>query len=341
MGSRRWDFSEQLARFGPETISSGTAAENSELALREAETYCRWVAETHYENFQIASFLLPRLLRRDFHNIYAYCRWSDDLGDEVGDPQKASQLLDWWREQLDCLFAGEPNHHPVMRALAGTLQRHALPKQPFADLLSAFLQDQHKFRYDSMSELEDYCRRSADPVGRLVLGLAGAADDPQNLWLSDSICTGLQLANFCQDMRRDAAIGRIYAPRELWQQHGVTEGELLAGRPLPHMQAMLEEFVELAENYLDRGFELVRRVPRWLALDVRLFRAGGLAILSEIERAKFDVWTERPEVSRWRKGKLLIGALVKHVSKVYHNPTRKRGSSETTAGLAINKRTKP
>ncbi len=315
MGSRRWDFSEQLALYGPGQLRSDTSGVETASAApsrTEAEQYCRWVAETHYENFQIASFLLPRLLRRDFHNIYAYCRWSDDLGDEIGQPQLAAQLLDWWREQLDTLFAGGPNRHPVMCALAGTLERHALPKQPFADLLSAFLQDQHKFRYDSMLELIDYCRRSADPVGRLILGLAGAANDEQNLRLSDSICTGLQLANFCQDMQRDAAIGRIYAPRDLWQRHGVTELQIVSGKPLPEMQAMLEEFVGLAKNYLDQGRELAGRVPRWLALDVRLFRAGGLAILREIEQLNFDVWTQRPQVSRWRKGKLLVGALWKH-----------------------------
>lgn len=295
----------------PERVSAaqpGLTPDGSE----EAERYCRWVAQTHYENFQIASRLLPRLLRRDFHNIYAYCRWSDDLGDEVGDAQTAARLLDWWREQLELLFAGGPNRHPVMRALTGTLERHALPKQPFVDLLSAFLQDQHKLRYDSLVELQDYCRRSANPVGRLVLGLADAADDEENLRLSDSICTGLQLANFCQDMQRDAILGRIYAPRELCVRHGVTEQQILAGRPRPELQAMLKEFVELAKNYLVGGGQLIERVPRWLALDVRLFRAGGLAILSEIERSNFDVWTRRPEVSRWRKGRLLINALTKH-----------------------------
>lgn len=310
MGSRNWDFSEQLTLYGPEAALREGVSAGLPLKPEAAEKYCRWVAVTHYENFQIASFLLPRPLRRDFHNIYAYCRWSDDLGDEVGDTKRATQLLDWWRTQLDSLFAGEPNRHPVMVALAGTLQRHALPKQPFADLLSAFLQDQQTLRYDSLIELEDYCRRSADPVGRLVLGLAGAADDPENIRLSDSICTGLQLANFCQDMRRDAAINRIYAPRELWERHHINEEMILAGQPLPELRAMLREFVSIAKKKLNDGAELSQRVPRWLALDVRLFRAGGLAILSQIERLQYDVWTKRPEVSRWRKGKLLMGAMI-------------------------------
>ncbi len=312
MGSSRWDFSEQLVLYGPAAQTQQHGEPSAICSREQADAYCRWVAQSHYENFQIASFLLPRLLRRDFHNIYAYCRWSDDLGDEVGSRTQAQQLLAWWQEQLDLLFAGGLNRHPVMCALAGTLQRHALPKQPFVDLLSAFQQDQTKFRYESLEELTDYCRRSANPVGRLVLGLAGAADDAENLRLSDSICTGLQLANFCQDMYRDAALGRIYAPRELWQRHGITESQILAGRPCSAMSGMLAEFVELAKNYLVQGGELIDRVPRWLALDVRLFRAGGLAILSEIERLQFDVWTHRPEVGRWHKMKLLTGALAQH-----------------------------
>ena len=329
MGSSRWDFSEQLELYGPGSTTASAAiagiAEPGTFAApacnplptidrAAAESYCRWVAETHYENFQITSRLLPRLLRRDFHNIYAYCRWSDDLGDEVGDPERAAELLGWWQLQLNDLFAGGPTTHPVMCALAGTLERHALPRQPFDDLLSAFRQDQHILRYDSLAELEDYCRRSANPVGRLVLGLAHAAEDEENLRLSDSICTGLQIANFCQDMQRDAAMGRIYAPRELWQRHGVTEAQLLSAQPLPELRSLLREFVGLAKNYLEAGGGLMARVPRWLALDVRLFRAGGLAILEEIERAEWDVWTRRPQVSRWRKVQLLMGAMAKHIA---------------------------
>ncbi len=317
MGSSRWDFSEQLALYGPAAQQSSARGPQAQSDREAAEAYCRWVAETHYENFQIASRLLPRLLRQDFHNIYAYCRWSDDLGDEVGDPERSVQLLNWWREQLDQLFTGQAVQHPVMLALSGTLERHSLPQQPFADLLSAFQQDQHTLRYDSMRDVLDYCTRSANPVGRLVLGLAHVADDPQNLGLSDSICTGLQLANFCQDMQRDAAIDRIYAPRELWHKHAVDEAQLLAGQPTGSLKAMLKEFVGIAKNYLIEGGPLVQRVPRWLALDVRLFRAGGLAILKQIERLDYDVWTRRPEVSKWLKGRLLAGALMKHWSTAW------------------------
>ncbi|MCC6508659.1 MAG: squalene synthase HpnC [Pirellulaceae bacterium] len=318
MGRDKWDFSKQLAEFGPDRVTHRLDS------LDQAQAYCRFVAQSHYENFQIVSRLLPRLLRQDFHNIYAYCRWSDDLADETANRQQATALLGWWQAQLDHLFtwqasqptdavlssAALPPLHPVMQALGPTIIRHNLPKQPFDDLLSAFVQDQSTSRYDSFVELNDYCRRSANPVGRLVLGLARAADDPENLRLSDEICTGLQLANFCQDMQRDAAMGRIYAPRELWGRHGVDESMLMNARVTPQLRQMLREFVQVARGRLDAGAMLAARVPRWLALDVRLFRAGGLAILREIERQNFDVWTRRPTVSKWHKIRLLIRACV-------------------------------
>ena len=296
----RWDFFAELTQFGP----SGDGL-NRVQSLAQAEAYCRYVALTHYENFQIASWLLPRALRQDFFNLYAYCRWSDDCADEAGSPDRATQLLAWWQSELDSLFRGEPPHHPVMRALANTITRHDLPSAPFNDLISAFVQDQERQRYETSDELMDYCRRSANPVGRLLLGLGRAAEDAENLRLSDHICTGLQLVNFCQDMACDARLGRIYAPRELWAAHGVDEAMILAAEATPQLQGMLSEWVATARRELDAGRWLVQRVPRWLALDVRLFRAGGLAIASEIQRARYDVWTRRPTVSKFCKLRLL------------------------------------
>jgi squalene synthase HpnC len=280
------------------------------MSLREAQSYCRRVAHAHYENFQIASFLIPRKLRQDFYNIYAFCRWADDCGDEVADPATATGLLHWWQHELEALYAGQAPRHPVMRALATTLAEHKLEQTHFTDLISAFLQDQSQRRYASESELADYCRRSANPVGRLVLGLARADHDPENLRLSDHICTGLQLANFCQDMARDARMDRIYAPRSLWNSHQVDEAQLLAAGPTPALQGLLQDWVAQAAEHLNAGAALVQRVPRWLATDVHLFRAGGLAILQEITTANYDVWTRRPKVSKLRKLGLLIGALV-------------------------------
>jgi squalene synthase HpnC len=301
----RWDFFEQLAEFGPEG-----RRRTSPISQAQAEAYCRRVARDHYENFQVASWFLPRHLRQDFVNIYAYSRWADDCADEVGSRDEALRLLDWWQGELERLFAGQPAQHPVMRALATTIQRHGLSKTPFLDLISAFAQDQVKRRYESAAELDDYCRRSANPVGRLLLGLGGCDADAENVRLSDSICTGLQLANFCQDMARDAGLDRIYAPRQLWTAHGVDEAMILAARPTPPLKAMLRTWVSRARADLDAGGALPERLPKWLALDVRLFRGGGLAILDEIARAGYDVWTRRPVVSKLRKLRLLAAALV-------------------------------
>jgi squalene synthase HpnC len=310
VGRTSWDFRAQLASYGP----VGTLARQP-VSLYEAEVYCQQVASRHYENFQIASWFLPRLLRQDFYNIYAYCRWSDDCADEACDRTEATALLSWWQSELDALFRGEPPSHPVMCALSSTIARHGLPKKPFADLLSAFRQDQLQTRYETLEELNEYCRRSASPVGRLLLGLAQATDDRENLRLSDAICTGLQLANFCQDMARDAALGRIYVPREIWRCHDVDEAMILAARATPQLQAMLARFVAHAREPLTAGAPLAARLPAWLSLDVDLFRAGGLAILDQIERVEFDVWTRRPTVSKFRKLQLLLRCYVASLAR--------------------------
>jgi squalene synthase HpnC len=301
----KWDFFAELARFGPERQDYSAAP-----TLAEAEAYCRRVAHAHYENFQIASWLIPRQLRQDFYNIYAYCRWADDCADEASSPAHASALLRWWQSEIDALFQGAAPRHPVMCALKITIERHKLPQAPFNDLISAFAQDQLQQRYETAAELDDYCRRSANPVGRLILGLDAVASAPENLRLSDAICTGLQLANFCQDMARDATMGRIYAPRQMWAEHSVDEAMILAARPTPQLQALLESWVAQARVHLEAGAELSGRVPRWLAIDVQLFRAGGLAILQQIRAARYDVWTRRPTVSKAHKLRLLAAALI-------------------------------
>lgn len=264
------------------------------------------MARVHYENFQIASWFIPRQLRQDFFNIYAYCRWSDDCADEALDRQHATALLRWWRSQLHQMFDGQVPNHPVMMALSETVRRFALSREPFDALIDAFEQDQIQQRYATCAELDEYCARSANPVGRLVLGLAQADLDAENLRLSDSVCTGLQLANFCQDMARDAKAGRIYAPKELWARHSVEEAMILAGIPRTELKSLLSEWVTQARRRLDEGGPLPDRLPRWLSTDVQLFRRGGLAILNEIERTGFDVWTRRPKLSKFRKAKILL-----------------------------------
>ncbi|MGE3820158.1 MAG: squalene/phytoene synthase family protein, partial [Isosphaeraceae bacterium] len=196
-------FLEDLAQYGPDAPFSGS--------VEEARAYCARLAASHYENFHVVTWLTPRSLRPAFASLYAFCRWSDDLGDEVGDPSRSRELLAWWRDELRGLYHGR-TRHPVMTALAPTVAEFDIPIDPFLDLISAFEQDQVVTDYATYEQLLDYCARSADPVGRLVLRLA-RAHTPENVALSDQTCTGLQLANFWQDVARDRAIGRVYLPR--------------------------------------------------------------------------------------------------------------------------------
>ena len=187
----------------------------------EAQDYCRRLARSHYENFSVASWFLPERLRQHFFNVYAYCRIADDLGDEVGDPAASLQLLDEWQAELDACYAGKPRH-PVFVALAGTVRKFDIPRQPFADLLQAFRQDQTITRYETFEDLIAYCRYSANPVGHLVLYLCGYRD-PERQALSNHTCTALQLANFWQDVSVDYSKRRIYLPLEDLRRYQVNE----------------------------------------------------------------------------------------------------------------------
>src|SRR5690606_25842748 len=208
------------------------------ISLAQAEAHCRRLARSHYENFLVASVLLPRAMRQPFYNVYAFCRHADDLADESGSPQLALDRLHDWQVQLQRCFSGRAEH-PIFVALSDTRSRFQLSIEPFDQLLDAFRQDQTKTRYATFAERLDYCRRSANPVGRIVLRLA-AADSPENMELSDRICTGLQLANHWQDIRRDFLAGRIYLPQDAMDAHGVTEpmlGETRACEPLRRLIA--------------------------------------------------------------------------------------------------------
>src|SRR5215475_2755023 len=191
----------------------------------EACDYTRWLATHHYENFHVVSFLLPKRLHQDFYNVYSFCRWADDLGDEIGDTQESLRLLAWWRAELQKMYAGEATH-PVFVALQGTAQRCRLPMEPFDDLIKAFEQDQTVTRYRNFEELFQYCRYSANPVGRLVLGLCGYRDAERQA-LSDATCTALQLANHWQDVTVDLLKDRVYLPLDLLERHGYPLESLL------------------------------------------------------------------------------------------------------------------
>jgi squalene synthase HpnC len=293
-------FAEELKVWGPQSTSRN-------LSQTEAEAYCRALARTHYENFPLVSWLLPRALHQHFYNVYAYCRWADDLGDEVEDMGRASQLLAWWREELRSCYRGSATH-PVFIALGPTIKRFAIPPQPFEDLLSAFEQDQRVREYESFNELRDYCRRSADPVGRLVLFLCGCHSDPNAAW-SDSICTGLQLANFWQDVARDFDKGRVYIPRETRQRFGYSDADL-AHRVTnePFIDLMRFE-VDRARRFLRDGLPFVDVLPWRLRIDIDLFVHGGLRILDRIEGIRYRVWQTRPVVTKFDIARLFVGSL--------------------------------
>ena len=210
----------------PRDFVASPAALSRLWTVTEAEQYTRWLATHHYENFHVVSFLLPRDLHQDFYNVYAYCRWSDYLADEIGDPAESLRLLEWWSRELDRMYGGE-TQHPVFVALRVTVQKHAIPRQPFADLIRAFIQDQTVKRYRNWEELFGYCQGSAIPVGRLVLYLCGHSD-PERQQLSDATCTALQLANFWQDVIIDQEKDRVYLPLDLLARHNYTVEELYA-----------------------------------------------------------------------------------------------------------------
>jgi squalene synthase HpnC len=291
-------FSQDLERFGPDATAKS-------LTLGESQRYCRRLAERHYENFTVASRLLPRRLRQHVCNIYAYCRWADDLADETGDPQRSLILLDWWEDLLRRCYQGQMTH-PVFMALSETIRQFEIPINPFLHLLAAFRQDQRLTRYETSDQLLDYCSHSANPVGRLVLYL-GRCHLPNQVLLSDMTCTGLQLANFCQDVARDWDRGRIYLPQAECRRFGYDEACFAQRECNDAFRQLLGAQADVAEFYLRPGLKLATMMPRGLRLPVALFAAGGLATLEAIRRQQYDVWTRRPTVSRSDKLRLVIG----------------------------------
>ena len=270
-----------------------------------ARRFCRAVASGHYENFTVASLLVPRRLRQHLANVYTFARWADDLADESATPAAAVAALAEWRRELQACFAGRPGH-PVFIALADTIAETRLTIEPFNALLDAFEQDQSKPRYATRAELLDYCRRSADPVGRIVLALEGCRD-PDLVRMSDSICTGLQLINFWQDITRDRLAGRIYLPAADLARHGVDEEMLAAAVATPQLRALIADEVAWAREQFFAGAPLVTAAPRSLRPAITLFLAGGRAVADAIEAAEFDTLARRPTVGRLAKLRLAAG----------------------------------
>jgi len=280
-------------------------------SLEEARAYCERLAKSHYENFSVATWFLPKRLRQHFYNVYAYCRISDDLGDEVGNPQQSLELLDQWEGQLNSCYAGSPRH-PVFVALKETVEQFGVPKYEFSDLLIAFRQDQTVSRFETFDDVLGYCRYSANPVGHLVLYLCGYSDAGRQQ-LSDYTCTALQLANFWQDVFVDYGKGRIYLPLEDLRRFGVTGDDIAQRRATPQFVAMMKFEVERAREWFERGLPLVKMVNRELAIDLELFSRGGQEILNAIERQGFDVLSSRPVISKHRKLMLVLRAAMSKI----------------------------
>jgi squalene synthase HpnC len=265
--------------------------------LAEAYAWCGRLARSHYENFTVASWLMPRAMRPHMHAIYAYARVADDFADEdAAAPAERLARLDDWERQLDAAYAGAPRH-PVFVALADTVQRFDIPREPFADLLRAFRSDVNFAGFDTIDDLLGYARCSANPVGRLVLYLFGYRDAERQR-LSDLVCSGLQLANFWQDVAVDFAKGRIYFPRQDLVRFGVVPEDLGGRRMTPQFIALMRHEIAFARDLLVRGSELSRLVARPLRRDILMFAGGGLAILRAIEGIGYDVFNHRPKLGK-------------------------------------------
>jgi len=280
-------------------------------SLAEAQAYCKRLATGHYENFSVVTWFLPARLHQHFYNVYSYCRISDDLGDEVGNPQLSLQLMDEWEAELEACYSGTPKH-PVFVALRETVRECDIPKKPFADLLKAFRQDQTVGRYATFDDLRGYCVNSADPVGRLVLYVCGYRDDERQR-LSDYTCTALQLANFWQDVTVDYAKNRIYLPQEDLHAFGVAEQHIAERRCTPGFIDLMKFEVQRAREWFDRGLPLAGKLEKEIAIDIELFSRGGQEILKAIEAQGYDVLKSRPALSKRRKFMLLARAAVRRL----------------------------
>jgi squalene synthase HpnC len=315
-------FLTELDRWGPHAVGAKT------VSPAEAAAYTRRIARTHYENFPVVTWLLPRKLHQHFYNVYAFCRWADDLGDEVGDPARSLELLAWWRGELRDCFAGGPRH-PVFVALRETITEFSIPIGPFEDLISAFEQDQTVREYETFEQLRDYCRRSADPVGRLVLYLCRQFRE-ENLPLSDAICTGLQLTNFWQDVARDADIGRCYLPREDRLRFGYADDDL-RGRVTNEAFLDLMRFeVDRARRLLTEGLPLAEHMPGRLRIDIELFARGGLMVLDRIAAIGYCVWDARPVLKKRHVLGLLLKALIRSAWLLPRSKSARRPSTPDT-----------
>lgn len=313
------DFAAHLREHGPTSRKI--------LTREQALAYTRELAGSHYENFPVLSVFVPRRLTAHFANVYAYCRWSDDLADEVADGKQAAELLDWWQGELEDCYAGK-TRHPVMIALAETIERFSIPIEPFEDLLFAFRQDLVQKRYADFPELLQYCRYSANPVGRLVLYLCERFDE-ENASQSDAVCTGLQLANFWQDVAIDWQKGRVYIPQDDLARSQVDEAAIAGNIYSPAFADLMRMQVTRAEDFLRAGRPLAQRMPGRLKFVVGAFAEGGLRILERIRAVDFDVLHRRPKLGK-KDGVMVLGRAVRNwLVGIGHSPDENPSSPDS------------
>ncbi len=299
-------------------------------ATSDAQRYTRWLATRHYENFTVVSWLLPRRLHQHFYNVYAYCRWADDLGDEVASAARAFELLDWWEEELRRCYAGRPSH-PVFVALAPTVREFDIPIEPFLDLLTAFRQDQTVHLYPTWEDVLGYCRYSANPVGHLVLYLCGYRDAERQR-LADFTCTALQLANFWQDVARDLDKDRLYIPLDALAAHGLDAADIVERRFDSRYVALMKDLLARTRELFAAGMRLARLVAPALRTDVELFSRGGLAVLDAIEAIGYNTLQNRPALSRATQMRLLGRALGSRLLGTGPRSERAGSSRQSAAG---------
>jgi squalene synthase HpnC len=295
----------------PSELEIADRAPANSCSPAAAQEYTRWLATHHYENFNVVSWLLPKDLHQHFYNVYAYCRWADDLGDEIPQKQRALELLDWWERELDDCYNGRPSH-PVFVALRETVITKNVPKQPLADLLRAFRQDQNVKRYPTWDSMIAYCLYSANPVGRLVLYLCGYRDEERQV-MSDATCTALQLANFWQDVGRDLKKGRIYIPLEVAATHGLTESDIVERRFDERYVNLMKDLIVRTRLLFAQGAPLAKMVSGRLSVDLEMFSRGGVAVLDAIESMGYDTLHQRPAISKAKQVGLLGRAVLTHL----------------------------
>ncbi|MCY0870475.1 MAG: squalene synthase HpnC [Firmicutes bacterium] len=276
------------------------------IAQQEAFFACERIARAADENFSVVTRIVPKHLRPHFASIYAFARGVDELGDAyAGDRMQA---LAEWERQLHLCYDGAPTVD-VFVALQVSVRAFGLARDDFLKLIEANRMDQRGLRYKTMEDLKMYCRHSADPVGHLVLALFGFVDSPRQA-MSDDTCTGLQIANFLQDLERDSLAGRCYIPEEILAQEGLTPSDLPARRGDARIQAVVRCMAHSTEQLFASGARLEAIVPYRLRLQLRMYRMGGEAVLEALRAQAFDPFAGRPRISRAKKFSIALAACV-------------------------------